>query len=177
VYVDGNPANVERGLQTLNIPPSGGAIVDMYFRDPGGKNPFVTHDFADASKGAVGVFAVSGGTSGATTVTATTSSAKSTTAGLTVRVNILQGAGSDMANNGYYPANIRVVIGVNNTVTWVNQDDSPHTVTAKDGKAFDSGALNPGGIWTYTFTQPGTYAYICSYHPWMQGTVTVVKSG
>jgi nitrite reductase (NO-forming) len=58
VYIDGNPSNLQRGLQTLNIPPSGGVIVDMYFRDPGGKNAFVSHDFADASKGAVGVFVV-----------------------------------------------------------------------------------------------------------------------
>ena len=67
------------------------------------------------------------------------------------------------------------MIGVNNTVTWVNNDDAPHTVTANDG-SFNSGNLDPGQSWSFTFTDPGTYTYHCSYHSWMEGTV-IVKSG
>jgi copper-containing nitrite reductase len=171
VYIDGNPANVEHGLQTLSIPPSGGAIVDMYFRDPGGKNPFVTHDFADASKGAVGVFAVGTSATGPTTTT-TAASGSSGSPPAAVHVSIPSGSGSDTSSAGYSPATITVVIGVNNTVTWMNDDSMPHTVTSVT-KLFDSGNLNPGDMFSYTFTSPGTYLYFCSYHSWMKGTIIV----
>jgi len=169
VYIDGNPANAMHGLQTLNIPPSGGAIVDMYFRDPGGKNPFVTHDFSDASKGAVGVFVVGTGTTSTTTSASTGSGAPAMPA---VHVSILPGAGSNTSATGYSPDTIVVVIGMNNTVTWTNDDSMPHTVTSASS-LFDSGNMNPGDTFTYTFTTPGTYQYGCSYHPWMKGTVIV----
>lgn len=167
VYIDGNPLNVEHGLQTLNIPPAGGAIVDMYFPDAGGMNPFVNHAFAYAQMGAIGVFKVENGT---TTSTTTTSSgpAKGPT------VNIEPGSAVNTTSTYYSPSTMTVVIGVNNTVTWINKDNAPHTVTGME--AFDSGNLNPGQSWTYTFTTPGTYHYRCTYHPWMTGTV-IVKSG
>ena len=89
-----------------------------------------------------------------------------------VQVSIFPGAASYAT--GYDPDNITVVIGVNNTVTWTNNDNEPHTVTAADG-SFDSGNMNPGATFTYTFTKPGTYMYICTYHPWMHGYVTVIQ--
>ena len=73
----------------------------------------------------------------------------------------------------YTPQAIRVVIGVNATVTWVSHSISYDTVTARGGE-FSSGNIPPGGTFTYTFTAPGTYDYYCVYHPWMTGTVTVV---
>lgn len=76
-------------------------------------------------------------------------------------------------STGYAPGTITVMIGVNNTVTWTNDDTAPHTVTATD-HSFDSGNLNPGDSWSYTVTKPGTYTYICTYHPWMKGTIIVV---
>lgn len=165
VYMDGNPANVQLGMQTVNLAPSNGAIVDMYFRDPGGKNPFVTHAFAWASRGAVGVFQVAGG-SGTTTTTTMSESG--------VTVAILNGAAADTNSPGYSPATITVVIGVNSTVTWVNQDPVPHTVTATDG-GFNSGNMDQGKSFTYTFTLPGVYDYYCIYHAgWMKGRVIVV---
>jgi nitrite reductase (NO-forming) len=174
VYIDGDPANVMHGIQTLNIPPSGGAIVEMYFRDPGGKNPFVTHDFADASRGAVGVFLVGTASGGSTTSTTSTSAPPSTSTipVASVHVTILPGTGTNTSSTGYAPATITVVIGVNNTVVWTNDDNTPHTVTSVN-KVFDSGNLNPGDTFTYTFTSPGTYQYGCSYHQWMKGTVIV----
>jgi plastocyanin len=164
VYVDGNPANVMRGLQTVNLAPSSGAIVDMYFRDPGGKNPFVTHAFAWASRGALGIFQVAG--SGQTSTTTTESATG-------VVVIIPDGAAAATNLPGYSPATITVMIGMNSTVTWVNRDTAPHTVTANDG-SFNSHNLDPGQSYTYTFTKPGTYSYICSYHNWMKGKVIVV---
>jgi plastocyanin len=47
-----------------------------------------------------------------------------------------------------------------------------HTVTAADGK-FDSGLIQPGGRWSHTFTQPGTYDFTCTPHPFMKGVVIV----
>jgi len=173
VYIDGDPANAEHGMQTLSIPPSGGAIVDMYFRDPGGKNPFVTHDFSDAMKGAIGVFSVgTGNTTSTTSITTSTSSTSSAAPANAVHVSIQAGAGTNVSSLGYSPDTITIVIGVNNTVVWVNDDNMPHTVTATN-KLFDSGNMNPGDTFSYTFTSPGTYTYGCSYHPWMKGTVIV----
>ena len=56
-YVDGNPANRTQGNQTVMIAPGGGAIVDLVIPEAG-LYPFVTHSFADASKGAMGVIKV-----------------------------------------------------------------------------------------------------------------------
>jgi plastocyanin len=77
---------------------------------------------------------------------------------------------------GYLPDSITVVIGKNNTVFWTNDDAAPHTVTSSTAGVFDSGNMNQGATYQFTFTTPGTYAYHCNYHPWMQGTV-IVKSG
>jgi len=90
-----------------------------------------------------------------------------------VPVNIQGGLGIPSTTPYYFPSTITVVIGVNNTVIWTNNDGGTHTVTADNG-AFDSGYMNPGETWSYTFLAPGTYVYRCSLHPWMTGTVIVV---
>lgn len=63
-----------------------------------------------------------------------------------------------------------ITVSVGTTVTWENYDSVPHTVT---GDGFDSGTLQNGKTFSYTFTEPGTYAYKCSIHPSMKGTVIV----
>jgi plastocyanin len=75
----------------------------------------------------------------------------------------------------YSPQNIVVVVGVNNTVTWISHSLSEDTVTSNNG-LFDSGILNPGQSWTFTFSKVGTYPYSCTFHPWMKGTITVLSS-
>lgn len=89
----------------------------------------------------------------------------------TVVVSMPAGSG-EQDEVSYLPNQVTVVIGVNNTVTWVNNDSAPHTVTAKGG-SFSSGNIGSGGSYTYTFTTPGTYSYFCIYHSWMIGTVVV----
>ena len=91
-----------------------------------------------------------------------------------VQVSIVNGAGVNPNSPGYSPPNITIVIGINNTVKWVNYDSMAHTVTAVDG-SFDSGNLEPGQSFVHTFNTPGTYVYVCIYHHWMQGTVIVVS--
>ncbi len=76
----------------------------------------------------------------------------------TTTVDMLQGSGANASiAKSYSPSPVTVVIGVNNTVMWVNNDSAPHTVTANDG-SFGSGNIAPTGTYTYTFTTPGTYA-------------------
>jgi plastocyanin len=62
------------------------------------------------------------------------------------------------------------------TITWTNNGDEPHTVTADDG-TFDSGVLNPGDSYTVAFDGQGTVTYHCTIHPEMRGSVTVGGGG
>ena len=65
-----------------------------------------------------------------------------------------------------------LTVPVNSTVTWVNKDDLPHTVSSTDG-AFKSKALDTDDKYSYTFSKAGTYAYYCSIHPKMVGKIVV----
>jgi plastocyanin len=67
------------------------------------------------------------------------------------------------------PAALTVKRG--DTVVWVNKDPFPHTVTSPGN--FDSKAIPPDGKWKYVARKPGTYDYICTYHPNMKGSVKV----
>lgn len=64
-----------------------------------------------------------------------------------------------------------LTIKVGTTVTWTNEDSALHTVTAEG--IFDSGALSKGESWAYTFEEIGTYDYMCTFHPYMEGTIIV----
>ncbi|WP_307846569.1 cupredoxin domain-containing protein [Actinospica durhamensis] len=76
-------------------------------------------------------------------------------------------------NFAFSPATLTVAAG--STVTVTNKDSVTHTVTSSDSpKAFNTGDV-PAGT-TTTFTAPskaGTYAYTCTIHPYMHGTLTV----
>jgi plastocyanin len=74
-----------------------------------------------------------------------------------------------ITNSGFTPANITIAVG--STVVWTNNGGIPHTAT--DSGKFDSGELNVGATYQFTFTTPGTYNYVCSYHPYMVGTIIV----
>jgi len=66
----------------------------------------------------------------------------------------------------------QITVHPGDTVTWVNHDDIPHTVTSKT-QAFRSKALDSDDKFSFTFTTPGTFAYFCSLHPMMTGTIVV----
>ena len=70
----------------------------------------------------------------------------------------------------YEPAALDVLVGT--TVTWKNDDSTNHTVTA-DEDAFSSGYVPPGGSFTFTFATQGHYAFHCTIHRFMRGTVDV----
>jgi plastocyanin len=65
-----------------------------------------------------------------------------------------------------------VTIHPGSTVRFVEDDETPHTVTATD-HSFDSGNLNQKDSWKHTFAKEGTYTYFCAYHTYMKGTVVV----
>ena len=69
-------------------------------------------------------------------------------------------------------------IDVDDTVTWINDDDAIHVVISgnpNDGPDgfFASGALKTNEAFSFTFDKEGNYQYFCTIHPWMNGFVTV----
>ena len=77
-------------------------------------------------------------------------------------------------NFAFSPSSITVEPGT--TVTWVNEDASPHTIADK-GKAFRSAALDTKDRFSYTFVQPGEFTYYCTMHPMMVGKIVVKPAG
>jgi plastocyanin len=66
----------------------------------------------------------------------------------------------------------RIIVKAGTTVTWINEDDIPHTVTSSS-KLFKSKALDTKDKCSFTFTTPGSYEYFCSIHPHMTGALVV----
>jgi plastocyanin len=69
----------------------------------------------------------------------------------------------------------RVTVKAGTTVTWINDDDTPHTVSSAT-KAFKSKALDTDDKFSFTFMTAGVYEYFCSLHPHMTGTIVVEGS-
>jgi len=70
----------------------------------------------------------------------------------------------------FEPEKLSVTAG--DTVVWVNRDLVAHTATSPRG-AFDSGLIAPGKSWKYVPKRAGEFAYTCTYHPTMNGTLRV----
>jgi amicyanin len=85
-----------------------------------------------------------------------------------VDVRPVAAATVSIADFDFNPANTTVLAG--STVTWTNNDSAPHNVV---GGPLRSPTLSRGQSWSYTFSAPGTYSYICSIHPEMRGAVIV----
>ncbi|AHH96441.1 cupredoxin domain-containing protein [Kutzneria albida] len=80
-----------------------------------------------------------------------------------------------MAQYAFGPAALTVHAG--DTITWTNQDKAPHDVTTTSAPiALHSPMLSTGQSFSYTFRQPGTYAYYCSIHPDMRAQITVLAA-
>jgi plastocyanin len=130
---------------------------------------------------------------GETTATSTVTTAVTTT--VTSRVTIRPANGA-LAFNGtlviipngvsantslnFTPSTIRVVVGVNNTITWLNQDTrSQHTVVTESvpsGAQSFSVVIGSGQTYATTLSVPGTYRYFCMWHPgWMKATIVVLN--
>ena len=79
----------------------------------------------------------------------------------------------EIKNFAFIPSTITIPKGT--TVIWVQYDSAPHTVTSSVGKGFDSGTLDPGDTFSWTFNDVGAFSYICSFHPNMKGTIIVTQ--
>lgn len=91
------------------------------------------------------------------------------TTGSGTPVSIVRGA-DRLTTTAYAPNPIEVAVG--GTVTWTNNDTTAHTSTGNDG-SWNSGSVAPGASFTRTYSNAGTFAYHCTIHPNMVGTVTV----
>ena len=81
--------------------------------------------------------------------------------------------GDNNVEYAYWPSRIRIKAGT--TLTWTNVGDLNHSATAMEKREWDTGDLAPGGSKAITFSEPGSYYYICTPHPWMYGQVIVEK--
>lgn len=98
-----------------------------------------------------------------------TPSPSPTPGGPSSSVTIPVGAES-LGNRAYSPGELDIAVGT--TVRWMNADSVPHTSTS-DGTGWNSGTVEPGGQFAFTFQTAGTFAYHCTIHPGMVGKVTV----
>ena len=90
-----------------------------------------------------------------------------------------QGAGSTaegtvaIVDFTFDPSELTAAVG--DPVTWTNEDGVAHTVTSEGEGPLDSGDIEQGAVYEATFDQAGTFSYICTIHPTMQGTVEVTQ--
>src|SRR5690606_4177874 len=187
-----HPANrVIRGSQSTLVVAGGGTVVELDALVP---STLILVDHALVRtfyKGAIGTIVISGeedpelfsaGT-GEPPEAQPTATPDEVDAEVGAEVEIPAGA-FDPANadNAYDPLTLTVEAGT--TVRWTNMDSLAHTVTSgtSDGTVgtpdgqFDSGFMNPGDTFEFTFEEPGEYEYYCLPHPWMRATVIVTAA-
>ena len=112
------------------------------------------------------------GTTSMPGMTMTMGSAGSATGSSNAPAAPVTGNAVAIMNFAFAPAALTVKAGT--TVTWTNKDSDAHTVTSQgSGGPLQSAALSTGQSYTFTFTKPGTYSYLCTIHPFMTATVTV----
>ncbi|HVQ58808.1 MAG TPA: cupredoxin domain-containing protein [Solirubrobacterales bacterium] len=73
-----------------------------------------------------------------------------------------------IAGFAFTPKTMTVATGTK--VAFSNSDSAPHTAT---GKGFKTGTISKGKTKSVTFAKKGTFAYHCSIHPTMKGTIVV----
>jgi plastocyanin len=70
-----------------------------------------------------------------------------------------------------------VYVNVGDTVTWTNQSDAPHNVTSDSGDELASENFNEDETFDHAFNATGTFAYHCTIHAYMTGSVVVLAEG
>lgn len=97
-------------------------------------------------------------------------------------IKIIPGSASEEQQDNFVPKLVNIQLGIDNHVTWINDDDVAHTVTP-DHRAEDSysgefgstGVIMPGESYEFLFTEDNEIAYHCEPHPWMTGTLEITK--
>ncbi|CAN5697246.1 hypothetical protein BH24CHL5_BH24CHL5_06160 [soil metagenome] len=200
VYQEGALLNAPlRGSQTTLVPAGGGTVVELIGQVPQ-TIVLVDHALARAfDKGAIGQVVVTGDPNpeifetivaatpaepGASPVATTAPASPGSTPVASEQVSIVAGSGDAQPTDApdefaasETPADYSVnelTIEIGSTVTWTNNDPGVmHTVTAVDG-SFDSGFLETGESFSYTFNSPGEFEYFCLPHPWMRARIVVM---
>ena len=107
--------------------------------------------------------AACGGSSGGGSTSASTSAPSSSSGGGGVQIK--------MQNIQFSPKDTTVKVG--QKVTWTNDDNTDHNVTADSGADFKSKDFGNGGTFSFTPDKAGTIKYVCTIHPGMTATLTV----
>lgn len=76
-----------------------------------------------------------------------------------------------IVNFTFSPPVITVKAGTR--VTWTNQDQDAHNIAIKTGTPFTSAPMQKGESASHVFDTPGSYPYVCGFHPFMHGMVVV----
>ena len=103
--------------------------------------------------------------------TASACSSDNNNGGTTRDVTIVSGA-STKTTTAFSPNPFTESIATRSEVIWANNDGTTHRIVS-DAPLFDSGNMGNGDVYTFNFTAAGTYAYHCSIHPGMVGTIVI----
>jgi plastocyanin len=95
------------------------------------------------------------------------------TSGASAKAHKAASASVTMGDLFFSPTSVSIAVG--DTVTWNNTGQAPHNATADDG-SFSTATIDNGESTSHTFTEAGTFSYICTIHPNMKGTVRVLAS-
>ena len=99
-------------------------------------------------------------------------------------IEMILGSSSPEQQDNFVPKLVNIQLGIDNHVIWNNKDTTPHTVTPDDeslkdpysGQFGSPGVVKPGESYEFTFTEPVTFSYHCSPHPWMKGTLEITEA-
>ena len=86
------------------------------------------------------------------------------------------------SDNNFEPQYLTVVLGINNTVSWINKSDAGNEIDATHNQPdpmfengpYSHGTMLPGKSFNFTFTKLGEFEYHAQPHPWLQGSVLVL---
>ena len=197
MYYQGNPANVQVGGQSVTSGPTDSWVIEWEVPDEEGPYTFVTHAFGtQTAKGAIGIIDVSEDAERTEVIRSegpTREPAEeprrlvrpfgvgSPDLDRPVRFDEGEDVWIEMVGNSYVPKVIEIPVGTE--VTWINEDvfDFLHgeqtglhnAVVVEGPETVGSPLLEHAEHWNYTFTEPGTYTYICTLHPYMTGKIVV----
>jgi plastocyanin len=111
---------------------------------------------------ALGIAACGGSSGGGGSASTPASTSSSSSSG---------GVQIKMQNIQFSPKDTTVKVG--DKVTWTNDDNTDHNVTAQSGADFKSKDFGNGGTFEFTADKAGTIKYVCTIHPGMTATLTV----
>ena len=97
-------------------------------------------------------------------------------------ISMIPGSALEEQQDNFVPKLVNIQLGIDNLVTWTNDDDVAHTVTpdhrmedSYSGPFGSSGVIMPGETYEFLFTEPHEVTYHCQPHPWMTGTLIITK--